>query len=273
MRVGLIGCGRVGVTLLYRLRNNNQVIGVYDIHKQKEKDAAKVLGITNNPSYKELIRKSNALFLGTPDHAILAAYKKAKPYIKGKKYVFHFSGLLPAQVLPEKKNLYRASTHPFATFPKITVPPHRKYIMSIQGDAAAVRCARKIFGPKYFTLKNIKKEQKVLYHLIGVFSSNLLVGLISSIYELAEKLNWEEKDMDHLVFPIIEETFNNIKKHSLKNALSGPLQRGDVAVIKTHLRALRKDKTLSEIYKALSRALLEYVMNDKANTQVKKILR
>lgn len=273
MRIGLIGCGRVGVTLFYLLKENNRITGVYDIDKQSEKKAVKNLEIKKNASYKELIRKSDALFLGTPDHAILQAYKKAKAYIAGEKYVFHFSGLFPAQVIPKNKKVLRASVHPFATFPTISIPPHRKYTISVQGDAAAVRCARKIFGPKYFKLKKVKKEQKPLYHLIGVFSSNLLVGLVSSIYQLARKLDWKESDIDQLVFPIIEETLQNIKKYRLRKALSGPLQRGDVAVIRTHLHVLRKDKNLSEIYKILSRILLEYVLKDKTNTRLKKILR
>lgn len=273
MRIGLIGCGRVGVTLFYLLNEDNRITGVYDIDKQNEKKAVKALGIKKNASYKELIRKSDALFLGTPDHAILQAYRKAKTYIAGKKYVFHFSGLFPAQVIPKNKNVLRASVHPFATFPRITLPPRRKYTLSVQGDTAAVRCARRIFGPKYFKLKKVRKEQKALYHLTGVFSSNLLVALVSSIYQLAKKLDWKEKDIDQLVFPIIEETLQNIREYGLRKALSGPLQRGDVAVIKTHLHALRRDKNLSETYKILSRTLLEYVLKDKTNTELKKVLR
>lgn len=274
MKIGLIGCGKVGISIFYLLRRNNQIVGVYDISKKNEKIAAKILNIKKNPSYKELIRESDALFLATPDDAILAAYQKAKVFINRSKYVYHFSGLLPSDILPKTKYIYRASVHPFATFPRIVIPPVRqRFFSSIEGDRMAIKIAKKIFRTKYFTIKEIKKKDKDFYHLIGVFSSNLLVGLISSIYKLAQKINWSEKDIYQMVFPIIEETLNNIKRYSLKNALSGPLQRGDIDVIEKHLRTLKKDKNLYNMYKILSKIILENIVGDNKKTRLKKVLR
>ncbi len=273
MQIGLIGCGRVGVTLFYLLKRTNRVVGVYDINRRKQNKATQLLGIKKNPRHEDIINHCQALFLATPDDAIRLAYERASKHIHGRKFVYHFSGLLPSDIIPKTKNVSRASVHPFATFPRIVIPPRRKYLISIEGDGSAINAARNIFKPKYFTLRQIKKGQKITYHLAGVFSSNLLVGLISSIYELAKQLKWKETDIHQLIFPIIDETLINIKKHGLESALSGPLQRGDVTIIKKHLHALKKDKNLSTIYKALSCALLENVVEGKEKTQLKKILR
>ena len=273
MRIGLIGCGKVGTTIFYLLKKHNHITGVYDINKKNEKRALKLLHIKENMPLEELCTKSQALFFATPDDQILAAYKKTIPFIKGKKYIFHFSGLLPGATFPKSRNIYRASVHPFATFPKISIPPTRKkYILFVEGDTQAANIAKRIFAKKYFIINRIRKEQKIYHHLIGVFSSNLMVGLISAIYEVAKSTHWSNKEINNVVMPIIEETLNNIKINSVKNALSGPLERGDIEIIKKHLNTLKKNKNLLDIYKTLSLVILKNVVKNGKKEEIEKLL-
>ena len=273
MNIGLIGCGKVGTTIFYLLKKNNHIIGVYDINKKNEKRAVKLLRIKRNLTLDELCIKSQALFFATPDDQILAAYKKTIPFIKGKKYIFHFSGLLPAGIFPKSKNTYRASVHPFATFPKISIPATRKkYILFVEGDTRAANIAKRIFIKKYFIINKIRKEQKIYHHLIGVFSSNLMVGLISAIYEMTKSTHWSKKEINNVIMPIIKETLNNIEINGIKSALSGPLERGDIKIIKKHLNILKNNKNLLNIYKTLSRAILENVVKNGKKKEIEKLL-
>jgi predicted short-subunit dehydrogenase-like oxidoreductase (DUF2520 family) len=272
MRIGLIGCGRVGVTMFYLLKQNNRIVGVYDINRRRQRKAAQVLGAKSNPRLDLLVDRSQALFLATPDDAIRTAYEHVRKHIRSLKFIYHFSGSLPSTVIPKTQNISRASVHPFATFPRIVIPPRRKYLVSIEGDRSALKAAKVIFKTQHFTFRRITRQQKITYHLAGVFSSNLLVGLVASIYKLGRKINLSENEIHQLVFPIIDETLSNIKRHGLQNALSGPLQRGDTETIKKHLKALNKDKNLLNMYKALSRSLLDNVVTDKHQTRLKKIL-
>jgi predicted short-subunit dehydrogenase-like oxidoreductase (DUF2520 family) len=273
MRIGLIGCGRVGVTIFHILKKRHKVIGVYDTNKKSEQTAIRLLGIHENPPYRELIEQCEVIFLATPDDSLAKAYNKMYNQLSGTKYVFHFSGILPADILLPKKNVHRASVHPFATFPEITVRARsRPFVLSIEGDRAAVSKARNIFSPKYFTLKHLRKQDKTLYHLIGVFSSNLLVGLLAAIYELAQKLKWKEDEIHQLVYPIIEETLGNIKKHGIRSSLSGPLSRGDIETVQTHLKALKKDKRLLKIYKEVSLYIAQNLTSGNKKRNLKKLL-
>ncbi len=274
MNIGLLGCGKVGTTIFYLLKKNNRITGVYDINKKNEKRAVKLLRIKRNLTLDELCIKSQALFFATPDDQILAAYKKAKPFIKGKKYIFHFSGLLPAGIFPKSKNTYRASVHPFATFPKISIPATRKkYILFIEGDTRAINIAKRIFAKKYFIINRIRKEQKIYHHLIGVFSSNLMVGLISASYEMAKSTHWNNKEINDVIMPIIKETLNNIEINGIKSALSGPLERGDIKIIKKHLNTLKKHKNLLDIYKTLSLIILKNVVKNGKKKEIEKLLK
>ncbi len=272
MKIGLIGCGKVGTSMFYYLSKNNSAVGVYDINKTHQERTARLLHVKKNPPLEQLCRTSTALFFATPDDEIKNAYKKIQRFIEGKKYLFHFSGLLPAAVFPKKRDVYRASVHPFATFPQLFMPPARKqYMLFLEGDQRAVKGACTIFDKKHFTLKTISAKKKVHYHILGVFSSNFIVGLFSAMRSMAKHLGWTEQEMHDAIFPMIEETLENIQLYSSEGALSGPLVRGDTKTIRRHLRALKKDKHLAAIYKALSLHLLETVVKDN-NKNIKKIL-
>lgn len=237
---------------------------MYDTNKKNKKRAIRILGIKKNLSYARLIKESKILFFATPDDEIFNAFKRAKIFITRPKYVFHFSGLLPAGIFPKIKNIYRGSIHPFATFPELIIPPRRKrFFLAFQGDEQSFGIVKKIFPRKYFTIRKIKKSQKKIYHLLGVFSSNLLVGLYSAIYRLAKRLKWDEQYINKILFSIIEETLFNIKKYGIKESLSGPVKRGDIRIVKEHLRILKKDKNLLDTYKVLSLNMLRFVPSEK----------
>jgi predicted short-subunit dehydrogenase-like oxidoreductase (DUF2520 family) len=274
MKIGLIGCGKVGTTLIYLLKKNNRVMGVYDTNKRHEKKAVEVLHIKGNLPLDKLCTESDVLIIATTDDQISHAYKRIKTYLHTKKYIYHFSGLLPAEIFPKTKNIFRCSIHPFATFPKIVIPPVRKhYILFIQGDREAKRVARRIFSKENFTLHDISESKKPLCHLLGVFSSNLIVGLVLAMYELAQRIGWNEDDMRRVVFPLIEETLYNIKRYNIKNALSGPLERGDVEIVKQHLQALKGNRDLQNTYKILSFDILKHIPRRKRKNEIEKLLR
>jgi predicted short-subunit dehydrogenase-like oxidoreductase (DUF2520 family) len=270
MNIGLIGCGKVGTTIFFLLKKSNNIVGVYDINKRHERRTLRLLQIKKNRKLRELCRKSDALFFATPDDRISDAYTAVKPYILHVTYIYHFSGFLPSTVFPRFKYTRRASVHPFATFPEITIPPARKqYPLFIEGNTHALRKVHSIFQGKHFTIHKLRTGDKTLYHLAGVFSSNLLVGLVSATYEICGKFGWGIDDINEFIIPIIKETVTNIQASGIKKALSGPIERGDAEVVKKHLKTLKKNKHLSEIYATLSRQLIK----NQTHGRVKKNLR
>ena len=64
---------------------------------------------------------------------------------------------------------------------------------------------------------------------------------------------------------------NNIKKYGMRNALSGPIQRGDIEIIRKHLQALRKNKDLCATYKILSLNIINNV--SKKKKEIEKLLK
>lgn len=272
MKIGLIGCGRLGLTIGYFLKKYNRLYGVYDTDKKKLKHAIKILKIKNNPDYKKLIKNCQVLLFTTPDDKIVDAYNRAKKYITDKKFLFHFSGLLPAEIFADNKNVSRASLHPLATFPYTRIPPLRKkYELFFQGDKKNYRITLKIFPRKQFRIHILNKKDKPIYHLLGVFSSNMVVALVEAILVLSRKLAWRQKEFNDFIFPMMIETIMNVKEYGVKKGLSGPLVRGDVESIKKHLKILRKTPSLHKIYRDLSQIILKYAPAKKRR-QFKQIL-
>jgi predicted short-subunit dehydrogenase-like oxidoreductase (DUF2520 family) len=100
-----------------------------------------------------------------------------------------------------------------------------------------------------------------------------MIGLISAIYEMAKSTHWNNKKIDDVIMPIIKETLNNIEINGIKSALSGPLGRGDIKIIKKHLKTLKKNKNLLNIYKTLSQAILENVVKNGKKKEIEKLLK
>ncbi len=274
MKIGLIGCGRVGLTIGYFLRKKNLLYGIFDKDKNALKRAIKILKIKKNPDYADLIKSSRILLFATPDDEIINAYNKAKKYITEKKYIFHFSGLLPAEIFPKRRNIYRASIHPFATFPKFVMPSVRdRYILFVQGDKESIEIARAIFSENNFSIRKIKKRQKPLYHLLGVFSSNFVAGLSEAIQMLIKKLGWKKEEFIMIALPMILSSLNNVAKYGVKMGLSGPVIRGDVKTIEKHLKTLRSNPELYDTYRSLSHLIIKYapVQRQKALKRILKI--
>lgn len=273
MKIGLIGCGRVGTTLFYLLRKHNTIVGVHDIKKYNERRTAQFLGIKENPPCNVLCEKSTAIFIATPDDTISSVYKSVRSFLIGRKYIYHFSGTLSSTIFPKKRGIYRASVHPFTTFPKLTIPPRRKqYPLYIEGDVEARTSAGQIFRSQSFTISYVSREDKIYHHLIGVFASNFIVSLLCAISVIQQRAHSTKRDMRRAIFPIIQDTLLNIEHSGLYKSLSGPLERGDVSTIKRHLKALRQNRLLLESYRTLSLMILDTIPNIKNKRTLRKIL-
>ncbi len=260
MKIGLVGCGRVGVSLCYLIKEGGNIIGVYDIREENQKGAMKILKIEKNPPFKDLVRESDILFFATPDDEVLNAFKTASIFFDSKKrFCFHFSGILPAEIFPKGDRIFRGSLHPYATFPRLVIPPRlNKIYLFFQGDYQAYRIAHQIFGGRNFVIKKIKKRHKGYCHLTGVYASNLLVGLIAGILNLAKRIRWGERELQEVILPIMEQTLENIKESGLRHSLSGPLVRGDTETIKRHIELIKDEPRLLSIYQVLSSYLIPY---------------
>lgn len=259
-RICIIGTGCVGTAFAYHLQKQGyQIIGGFDTNKHKFRQFYKLLKIKYQIlTLPELIRKSNLVFITTPDSEIKKTYAKIFPYLNPQTTVIHCSGALDTKIFysAKEKKLIPIGIHPIQTFK--TISQSIKSITNIYFGIEANGKAKTIANEIVFALKGksifIKSQDKPLYHIMCVFASNYLVVLLSIVSNIARKLKMKPKNELRVLWSLINQTLTNISKFGTQKALTGPIARGDLITIKTHLKVLKKRfPELISLYKSMAK--------------------
>lgn len=261
--IAIVGPGRVGSALGAALkRAGYRITEVVSREAPSSQRAARALArATGADAVTARIAQLQAkvIWFLVPDREIGLVARELAPRISWKgKIAFHSSGALGSEELNVLRELGAsvASVHPFMTFVSQSAPSLEGVPFGIEGDPVAVRAARGIvrnMGAEPFTLT---PAQKVLYHAWGGFTSPLVVSLLVTAEKVAESIGFSHKDARRWAAPIVQQTVANYARLGAAEAFSGPIVRGDAAVVRKHLEALKGNSEALAVYVALARAAL-----------------
>jgi predicted short-subunit dehydrogenase-like oxidoreductase (DUF2520 family) len=268
--VTIIGAGKIAYSIVPALKKSGYNIPV--IISRKIESAKKLAVKFGVPKYsgnlEEIYNGGGIVFLCIPDNQIKITAKKISGLkLPFSKYIFvHLSGALDISTLDalKKKKGLTASLHIMQSFPTKRPVPIKSCYAAVETESKTAR--EILFGlAKNISLKPFKlnSESKTFYHLAGVFASNFLVGNLYEAKKAFEKTGNKQIDFFEMISPIVSSTLANIKKAGVVNALSGPIERGDIQTVKKHLSTLKKDtartknNTMLINYIAQSLSLLE----------------
>ena len=202
---------------------------------------------------------ANIVWLCVPDRAIrtVADELAAKNHWRGR-IVFHASGALTSDELSalRQRGASVAAVHPLMTFIAGTHTTLGGVPFAMEGDAKAVRAARaivKALGGEAFV---IAANKKAAYHAFGAFVSPLIVALLRSAEDMGVAAGLDRTSARRKLEPIVHQTLRNYLTAGPERAFTGPLVRGDVATVESHLRAMQTLPHAAEVYAALARAAL-----------------
>ena len=264
--VSIIGPGRLGSALALNLHRAG-----YDVEflvvRSRKKAASETVKLARRVKAKivvlgEMPLDSGLVWITVPDDAIatVAAQLAGNQDWHGKT-VFHSSGALTSEVLAplREKGAKTASVHPGMTFVRESMPRLKGVPFGVEGDAAAVRLAKRLVRDLGGTAHSIKAENKILYHAFGTFASPLVIALMTALEQVGKAAGIKPSDLKTMAAPLLRQTLNNYLQHGASAAFSGPLVRGDVATVRRHLEALRKTPQARESYVSLAHAALEFL--------------
>lgn len=269
--IAFIGAGRAGKGLgLYFTEAGIKLSGYYDINIERSRDASDLTNTKSFLNLNELVDSSEVIFISTGDDYIANAGNELKEVLKNKKKIVgHLSGLHNSKVL---KNIFPEcpcfSLHPMYSFSgeQKDNSSLKDVVFTIEGDNEAVFKIREILEPVGNKILRIEPDSKALYHGACVFASNYLTTILEKSIKIFKDIGINENEARVMLEPLVKGTVENTFKKGPENSLTGPIARGDIQTISTHINNLKKyDADIENLYKVLGKETL--------NLATKKLLR
>ena len=264
--VAIVGPGRLGKALALELRRAGYSVSEIvsrDTAASKRKARELARKVDGQASTSDSARlDADLVWFCVPDREIAAAsHQLASAIVWKKKIAFHSSGALASDELKalRRRGASVASVHPLMTFVSGSIPSLKGVPFAVEGDATAVRAARRIvrnLGGKAFA---IRKQHKAAYHAWGAFTSPLLIATLVTGERLARAAGLSALEARKKILPIVRQTITNYGALGPAGAFSGPIVRGDTETVRKHLQALKKVPQARDAYLALARAAVRYL--------------
>jgi predicted short-subunit dehydrogenase-like oxidoreductase (DUF2520 family) len=218
------------------------------------------------------ILASTCILIATPDGAIEAVANELAR-IGGEELlgqvVLHTSGALDSEVLKAVRACGAAvgSMHPLQTFSGVATPPLEGKIFAIEGDAMAVRTARKIARAFGAVPSPIEARHKPLYHAAGALAAGHTLVVVEAAIQLLMSLGMKRREAMRALLPMTRQVLQNYERLGLRAAWTGPLARGDYEVVAKHLNVLQEySPEYCNAYDALNRLAERILARDTASS-------
>lgn len=260
-KVGFIGAGRLGATLASALlETGHRVASVASRRLPEAQTVASALGpgVEFTTDAGRVAARCDLVFLTVPDAAIGPTCRSIA--WEPRHLVVHCSGALGLDALADVTDAggIAGCLHPLQSFPSRTPEPERLrgIFCGVEGADPLGPLLEQIvtgFGAQPFRLEGV---DRTLYHAAAVFVSNHVVALASAAGRLWTLAGLPEPLARQALSPLLLAASANVAALELRDALTGPVARGDVATVEAHLRALAADPALRELYRALAAELL-----------------
>ena len=218
------------------------------------------------------ILASTCILIATPDAAIEGVANELARIggeeLRGQ-VVLHTSGALDSDALNAVRACGAAagSMHPLQTFSGVSIPPLEGKIFAIEGDAMAVRTARKIARAFGAVPSPIEARHKPLYHAAGALAAGHTLVVVEAAIQLLMSLGMKRREAMRALLPMTRQVLQNYERLGLRAAWTGPLARGDYEVVAKHMNVLQEySPEYCDAYDALNRLAERILARDTAGS-------
>jgi len=249
--VALIGPGRAGTTIALGLLEQGWTVTAVAGRAPDATSTASAAAIlaTRTALVSEVAHGAGLVIVATPDRAIEQAAETAEPSIEPGALLIHLAGSRGLDAFDGLKarrtGIRVGALHPLQSFPSTTVGLERLEgsWAAIAGDPEVAEIA-KVLGLRTFELPDTERTR---YHTAAVVASNHLVALLGQVERLAASCGVPFEAFGPLVLGSVQNAF----QLGPDQALTGPVERGDLSTVERHLREL--DPAERDAYRALAR--------------------
>ena len=263
-RIGFIGAGVLGSGLALALHQAGfDVCAASSLNlRSAEELASRIPRCRPLRTNQEVCDSTDLVFITTSD-AVITPVTASLQWRPGQEVV-HCCGVSGRELLQPaaEQGANTGAFHPFQTFARID-----------DADEAARRLSGVTFAISAESsleeyLKGLAEELggrpvimddefRALYHVSAILSCGYLVTLLQMAARIWEAGNYCEEEGLQAVVAIARATLDNVARLGPEASVTGPLVRGDVAVVQQHLEALMDHKPeLAGLYADLTRLSL-----------------
>lgn len=264
-RLNLIGGGQVGKTLAYLL-TQKAGFSLQHVLNRTQESAAQVCDFIQQgipTTDYQALTPADCYLIAVPDRAIVPCIDAlaACHILAPGNIVFHCSGFMASDILypAQLQGAAIASMHPIKSFvePLRSIETFAGTFCALEGDPDATRSLatwiEQIGGIPF----PLQAAHKALYHAAFVMASNYLVVLHEIALQTLQKADISADFSQKILAPIMQHTLQQSFSLGPAQALTGPIARGDGAVVAAEIEALQQwNPAVSALYRMLGEMAL-----------------
>jgi predicted short-subunit dehydrogenase-like oxidoreductase (DUF2520 family) len=243
--VGIVSAGRVGSVLGASLAAaGHQIVATSGVSRASVRRAERLLPGVPLRAPDEVVVEAALLVLAVPDDVLpgLVTGLAIADCFRPGQIVVHTAGAHGISVLAPAAahGVLPLALHPVMTFTGRTEDIQRLGACSVgvtaaEGDEAAWSVAEALVVEMGAEPVRVPESVRPLYHAALAHGANHLITLVRDAVDVLERAGIQPAD--RLIAPLLSAALDNALRHG-DRALTGPVARGDVGTLRTHLREL-----------------------------------
>ena len=119
---------------------------------------------------------------------------------------------------------------------------------------SAMKSMAQSLSGRFFVLS---PRGKVLYHAAAVVASNHLVALLQDSQELLARAGVDPAAAFPAFESLVQSTVANVFSSGTVGAITGPVERGDLEIVKNHLQAMKRYPALRSRYASMLTGVID----------------
>ncbi len=265
-KVVVVGFGRLGGAICLGLKAAGWAVSTLP---RSEESVRRAVHLRVALVDHDALHDADVCLLAVPDATVTQAAELVEADLGLQTALVHLSGALTLDVLAPvvaKSGRAVGSFHPLAA---ISDPTD-----SLAGASVALSASGKdlmpvlhrLAGALNLTPLEVPETGRAAYHAGAVMSAGLMVSLADAAVAALEHAGLERGPALAALLPLMQSALRGVQARGVEKGLTGPVVRGDVAVVQAHLASLPAE--LGSIYRLLSRRALNLTPNLPAETRL-----
>lgn len=265
--VFILGAGRAGKAIAAALLENN--VAVAGIHGRRSIIGAadgfvEPWEATSSGVLPESLSRADTILVTVRDSQIEGAIAELlAASLAPNAVVLHASGSAdPVGLAGLRERGHHCGTfHPLIPLTEAALGGRllRGAWIGIDGDSGAREAAQELIASLQAHVMEIPEGGKGAYHTAAVLASNFPCVLAFLASRLLTGAGVPAEASAAATISLMNASVENLRGHHPRDVLTGPVVRGDVATVHTHIDALSADDDALSVYLALTKVALEMV--------------